>query len=177
MDSNNSAFSVCSISVMEVAKRTKPRRASRREKKLGRPTFRDGPARWWHGTSANLATVEANLLGRNLVYDLCVDFVPCSHMRIRPNFLRVSLVSLVFSSVRVSLVCLSLRFSAFLLSLYVSLVCSSFRLSRLFVCSSFQSFRLSHLFVSPSSPRKSVATVSVARQLPSPRLGYSRLRI
>lgn len=149
MDSNNSAFSVCSISVMEVAKRTKPRRASRRgKKKLGRPTFRDGPARWWHGTSANLATVEANLLGRNLVYDPCVEFVPCSHMRIRPNFLRVSLVSLVFSSLRVSLVCLSLHPSA------------SVRLSSLFISLIFSSLRL----------------VPVNRLLPSPWLGSSRLR-
>lgn len=105
-------------------------------------------------------------------------------LRVTPRFLRVSLVSLVFSSLRVSLrfSCpfisssfrvspISLRFSRlFVFPVFLSL--SSFHLSRLFVSSS-----LSHLFVSPSSPRKSVATVSVARQLPSPRIGYSRLRI
>lgn len=76
----------------------------------------------------------------------------------------------VFSSLRVSLVCLSLRLSAsfrlFVFSVFSSL--SSFL--------SLSSFRLSHLFVSPSSPRRSVATVSVARLLPSPWLGSSRLR-
>lgn len=96
------------------------------------------------------------------------------------SYLRLSASLRVFSA---SLSSLSyFRLSAFLLSVYL------FVFPRLFVCSSFQSFHLSrlfslssfrlpHLFVSPSSPRKSVATVSVARQLPSPRIGYSRLRI
>lgn len=94
-------------------------------------------------------------------------------LRVSPRFLRVSLVSLVFSSLRVSLVCLSLRLSA------------SFRLSRLLVCSSFQSFHLSRLFSLSSFHLSrlfvslifsSLRLVPVDRLLPSPWLGSSRLR-
>lgn len=92
------------------------------------------------------------------------------------------------SRLRLSASLSSLSSSAFLLSVYLFVfprlfVCSSFRVSpislrfsRLFVFPSLSSSRLSHIFVSPSSPRRSIATVSVARQLPSPRLGHSRLR-
>lgn len=75
--------------------------------------------------------------------------------------LRVFSTSLVFSSLRVSLVCLSLRLSASLLSFYVSLVFSSFPLSPLLASLIFSSLPL----------------VPVNRSLPSPWLGYSRLRL
>lgn len=77
-------------------------------------------------------------------------------LRVSPRFLRVSLVSLVFSSLRVSLVSLSLRLSAS----FRLFVFSVFYLSRLFVSLIFSSLRL----------------VPVNRLLPSPWLGSSRLR-
>lgn len=94
-----------------------------------------------------------------------------SRLRLSVRLSRLSRLSRLFVSPRFSCLFISSSFRVSPIFL---------RFSRLFVFpvfSSLSSSRLSHLFASPSSPRRSIATVSVARQLPSPRLGYSRLRI